>query len=160
MIFYLIFYFYQKRPSWLASGVIGHNSERRPPKDYPCQVWSKLVQSFQRRRFKSKKLTTDDGRPVVAKAHLTRRSGGLTTKCFLYEHKPQSEVKTILINFTTLTSHKTHNTSAKVIKSQIFVLPFRRITVRLTKNTLALIFYLHCLQIVSGCFVLLCILMW
>jgi hypothetical protein len=31
---------------------VGHNFERGPPKDHPCQVWFNLVQRFQRRRFK------------------------------------------------------------------------------------------------------------
>ena len=53
-----------------------------PPKDHPCQVWSKLAQWFQRRRLKCKKLTTttddNDGRSVVAKAHMTLwLSGGV-----------------------------------------------------------------------------------
>jgi hypothetical protein len=29
---------------------VGHNFERNPPKDHPCQVWFNLVQRFQRRR--------------------------------------------------------------------------------------------------------------
>jgi hypothetical protein len=31
---------------------VGHNFEREPPRDHPCQVWFNLVQQFQRRRFK------------------------------------------------------------------------------------------------------------
>jgi hypothetical protein len=31
---------------------VGHNFEREPPRDHPCQVWFNLVQRFQRRRFK------------------------------------------------------------------------------------------------------------
>jgi hypothetical protein len=31
---------------------VGHNFERDPPRDHPCQVWFNLVQRFQRRRFK------------------------------------------------------------------------------------------------------------
>ena len=42
---------------------VGHNFERNPPKDHPCQVWFNLVQKFQRRRFKCKSLRhTTDGR--------------------------------------------------------------------------------------------------
>ena len=39
----------------------GHNFERDPPKDHPCQVWFNLVQGFQRKRFKCESLrhTTD-----------------------------------------------------------------------------------------------------
>ena len=33
-------------------GADGHNFERDPPRDHPCQVWFNLVQWFQRRRFK------------------------------------------------------------------------------------------------------------
>ena len=40
---------------------VGHNFERDPPRDHPCQVWFNLVQGFQRRRFKCESLrhTTD-----------------------------------------------------------------------------------------------------
>ena len=36
----------------MEGGSIGHNFERDPPKDHPCQIWFNLVQGFQRRRFK------------------------------------------------------------------------------------------------------------
>jgi hypothetical protein len=36
----------------LESGAVGHDFERDPPRDHPCQVWFNLVQQFQRRRFK------------------------------------------------------------------------------------------------------------
>ena len=39
------------RQSWLAGGVHGYNSERRPPKDYSIKVWSQLAKQFQRRTF-------------------------------------------------------------------------------------------------------------
>ena len=39
-------------PSWMEGGAVGHNFERNPPRDHPCQVWFNLVQRFQRRRFK------------------------------------------------------------------------------------------------------------
>jgi hypothetical protein len=42
--------------------------ERMPPKDDSGQVWFKLAQWFQRRRF-LKKFTDDDGRQVMAIAH-------------------------------------------------------------------------------------------
>ena len=66
----------------MEGGSVGHNFERDPPKDHPCQVWFNLVQRFQRRRFKCESLrrttdgrtdgrtTTDDGRQVMAKAHV------------------------------------------------------------------------------------------
>jgi hypothetical protein len=42
----------------------GHNIERDPPKDHPCQVWFNLVQRFQRRIFKCESLrrTTTDAK--------------------------------------------------------------------------------------------------
>jgi hypothetical protein len=45
-------------------GSVGHNFERDPPKDHPCQVWFNLVQGFQRRRFKCESLrrTTMDAK--------------------------------------------------------------------------------------------------
>ena len=33
----------------MEGGAVGHNFERDPPKDHPCQVWFNLVQRFQRR---------------------------------------------------------------------------------------------------------------
>jgi hypothetical protein len=33
----------------MEGGAVGHNFERDPPRDHPCQVWFNLVQ---RRRFK------------------------------------------------------------------------------------------------------------
>jgi hypothetical protein len=68
----------------MEGGAVGHNIERYPPKDHPCQVWFNSVQGFQRRRFKCESLRrttdgrtgtdgrgpTDDGRQVMAKAHM------------------------------------------------------------------------------------------
>jgi hypothetical protein len=55
----------------MKGGSVGHNFERDPPKDHPCQVWFNLVQGFQRRRFKCESLRrTTDGRKVMAKAHM------------------------------------------------------------------------------------------
>jgi hypothetical protein len=36
----------------MEGGDVGHNIERGPPKDHPCQICFNLVQRFQRRRFK------------------------------------------------------------------------------------------------------------
>jgi hypothetical protein len=36
----------------IQDGTDGHNFERDPPRDHPCQVWCNLVQQFQMRRFK------------------------------------------------------------------------------------------------------------
>jgi hypothetical protein len=36
----------------MEGGAVGHNVEREPPRDHPCQVWCNLVQQFQRKRFK------------------------------------------------------------------------------------------------------------
>jgi hypothetical protein len=36
----------------VEGGAVGHNFEREPPRDHPCQIWFNLVQRFQRRRFK------------------------------------------------------------------------------------------------------------
>ena len=48
----------------MEGGSVGHNFERDPPKDHPCQVWFNLVQGFQRRRFKCESLwrTTTDAK--------------------------------------------------------------------------------------------------
>ena len=59
----------------MEGGAVGHNFERDPPKDHPCQVWFNSVQGFQRRRFKCESLrrTKDgrqDGRQLMAKAHM------------------------------------------------------------------------------------------
>ena len=47
-------------------------SGRGPPNEHFCQVWSKSVQWFQRRRWKYEKLTDadDDGCKVMTKAHI------------------------------------------------------------------------------------------
>jgi hypothetical protein len=63
----------------MEGGAVGHNFEMELPKDYPCQVWFISVQGFQRRRFKCENLRrttdgrTDDGRQVMARAHLAFR---------------------------------------------------------------------------------------
>ena len=57
----------------MEGGSVGHNFEWDPPKEHPCQVWFNLVQMFQRGRFECESLrrTDDDGRQVMAKAHMT-----------------------------------------------------------------------------------------
>jgi hypothetical protein len=40
----------------MEGGFVGHNFERDPPKDHPCQVWFNMFQGFQRRRFKCESL--------------------------------------------------------------------------------------------------------
>ena len=30
----------------MEGGAVGHNFEREPPRDHPCQVWFNLVQRF------------------------------------------------------------------------------------------------------------------
>jgi hypothetical protein len=40
----------------MEGGAVGHNIERYPPKDHPCQVWFNSVPGFQRRRFKCESL--------------------------------------------------------------------------------------------------------
>jgi hypothetical protein len=52
----------------MEGGAVGHNFERDPPRDNPCQVRFNLVQRFQRKRLDGR---TDDGRQVMAKAHIT-----------------------------------------------------------------------------------------
>ena len=61
----------------MEGGAVGHNFEWDPPKDHPCRDWFNMVQGFQRRRFKCESLrrttdgqTDDDGRQVMAKAHM------------------------------------------------------------------------------------------
>jgi hypothetical protein len=52
----------------MEGGSVGHNFERDPSKDHPCQVCFNLVQGFQRRRFKCESLRrTTDGRTMDAK---------------------------------------------------------------------------------------------
>ena len=50
--FLLNFQFLAMAAIFIWGGVIGYNSERGPPKDHPCQVWSKLDQWFHWRRLK------------------------------------------------------------------------------------------------------------
>jgi hypothetical protein len=51
----------------MEGGAVGHNFERDPPKDHPCQVWFNSVQGFRREDLNVK---VYDGRQVMAKAHL------------------------------------------------------------------------------------------
>jgi hypothetical protein len=61
----------------MEGGGVGHNFERDPPKDHPCQVWFNLFQGFQRRRFKCESLRrTMDGCQVMAKAGQVSLKGG------------------------------------------------------------------------------------
>jgi hypothetical protein len=54
----------------MEGGAVGHNFERDPPKDHPCQVWFNSVQGFQRKRFKCESLrrTTDGKKTTDAKS--------------------------------------------------------------------------------------------
>ena len=81
----------------MEGGSVGHNFERDPPKDHPCQVWFNLVQGFQRRRSKCESLrrttdgqTDDDRRQVMAKAHmaLARRA----KKSFTPKRSPDKDL--------------------------------------------------------------------
>jgi hypothetical protein len=49
---------------------IGYNFERGPSMDHFSKVWSKLAQWFVSRTLKCEKLTTDDGRNLMRKAHM------------------------------------------------------------------------------------------
>ena len=48
----------------MEGAAVGHNFERDPPRDHPCQVRFNLIQRFQRRRFKCERLrrTPSDGK--------------------------------------------------------------------------------------------------
>jgi hypothetical protein len=54
----------------MEGGAVGHNFERDPPKDHPCQVWFNLVQGCQMRCKCERLRCTTDGRQVMAKAHM------------------------------------------------------------------------------------------
>ena len=51
---------------------VGHNFEGDPHKDHPCQVWfdSVQVKCESLRRTTDGRTLTDDGRQVMAKAHM------------------------------------------------------------------------------------------
>jgi hypothetical protein len=53
-------------------GAVGHNFERDPPRDHPCQVWFNLVQQFLRRRFKCESLRRTVSRfiPIMQIRHI------------------------------------------------------------------------------------------
>ena len=66
------------QPCWISDQHEKHKLCRGPPKEHSCKVCFQSVQWFQRRRLKCEKLTpptttTDDGRQVMAIAHLTLR---------------------------------------------------------------------------------------
>jgi hypothetical protein len=50
----------------MEGGAVGHNFERDPPKDHPCQVWFNSVQGFRREDLNVKvydvRRTTSDGK--------------------------------------------------------------------------------------------------
>ena len=43
----------------MEGGAVGHNFEKDPPRDHPCQVRFNLVQRFQRRRL-DERMPSDD----------------------------------------------------------------------------------------------------
>jgi hypothetical protein len=44
---------------------VGHNFERDPPRNHPCQVWFNLVQRFLRRRFKCDLLSNKGNNKII-----------------------------------------------------------------------------------------------
>ena len=58
----------------MKGGAVGHNFERDPPKDHPCQVWFNSVRGFRGEDLNVKvydiQRTDDDGCKVMAKAHM------------------------------------------------------------------------------------------
>ena len=62
------FLFLAWQPSWLKVGINGHNFGRGPYKYHSTKAWLQLAQWFLRRRLKF--TTYDDGRQVMAKAHM------------------------------------------------------------------------------------------
>ena len=63
----------------MEGGSVGHNCERDPPKDHPCQVWFNLVQGFQRRKFKCESLFPIGSYVKLSSAVVAILVGGL--KC-------------------------------------------------------------------------------
>jgi hypothetical protein len=52
---------------------VGHNFERDPPRDHPCQVWFNLDQRFRgdlNVKVYDVRRIDDDGRQVMAKVHM------------------------------------------------------------------------------------------
>ena len=62
------FLFLAWQPSWLKVGINVHNFGRGPYKYHSTKAWLQLAQWFLRRRLKF--TTYDDGRQVMAKAHV------------------------------------------------------------------------------------------
>ena len=86
------FLFLAWQPSWLEVGITGHNFGRGPSKDHSTKVSLQLAQWFLRRRLKCESLRrTDDGRQVMAKAHLAK---GFSTRYFSGFHTPASTLAT------------------------------------------------------------------
>ena len=79
LIFANFYIFLQLWSSWLTGGEIGHNSDRSPNKDHSTKNWLKLAISVVSeeliKMLKANnddwRTTEDDGRSVVAKAHMT-----------------------------------------------------------------------------------------
>jgi hypothetical protein len=50
----------------MEGGAVGHNFERDPPKDHPCQVWFNLVRGF---RGEDLNVKVYNGCQVMAKTY-------------------------------------------------------------------------------------------
>jgi hypothetical protein len=70
----------------MEDGAVGHNFERDPPRDHPCQVWFNLVQWFLRRRFKCDLLSNMPNlhnRYESAERKISQKKSGLYVKLLL-----------------------------------------------------------------------------
>ena len=70
----------------MECGAVGHNFERDPPRDHPCQVRFNLVQWFQRRRFKCESLRRTTDAKWWQKAHLAFWPGELKMQQFIHSN--------------------------------------------------------------------------
>ena len=81
------------QPCWISNQHQKHKSGRGPSNEHLWQVWLKSVQQFQRNRVKCEKLTTDDGRLAMTKAHLAMKNKNfqILEICILVEFITETE---------------------------------------------------------------------
>jgi hypothetical protein len=70
----------------MEGGDVGHNFERDPPRDHPCQVWFNLVQQFLRSRFKCdlvQSMPNLHNRHKSAERNISQKKPGIFVKLLL-----------------------------------------------------------------------------
>ena len=70
----------------MEGGAVGHNFERDPPRDHPCQVWFNLVQRFREEDLNVilyQNMPNLHNRYKSAKRKITQKNPGIYVKLLL-----------------------------------------------------------------------------